>query len=386
MAERPTVAHFVFPYLFGTGNWIHGPLVRCQRTRPVVLTTECENLAEFPFAPIHDASRMRLPEKVQLRLSTRPWRGAVDAFFARALRREGARLLHAHFGTVGGRLVDLAADAGLPLVTTFYGADVAQAPRDPVWRARYDRLFAAGARFLAEGPFMADELAAQGCPADRIRVQSIGVDLAGFPFEPRRPAADGIVRILVAGTFRQKKGIPDALRAVRKALPRAPNLAVTLVGDAAQKPGDAEEKAIILDLARALGDACRWAGLVPYSRFKGLYRDHHVMLAPSRRAEDGDSEGGAPVTLIEAQATGMPIVATTHADIPHVTAPGESACLAPEGDVDALAEHLERVASDPALWPAMGIAGRRHVEEQHDIAKQVARLEEQYLEVLAGAR
>jgi colanic acid/amylovoran biosynthesis glycosyltransferase len=108
-----------------------------------------------------------------------------------------------------------------------------------------------------------------------------------------------------------------------------------------------------------------------------------LFAQPSLTASDGDSEGGAPTTLLEAQACGVPILATSHADIPHVVVEGESALLAPERDAEALAAGLERLLAEPERWPAMGRAGRAHVLTHHDAGAQAERLEALYLE-LAG--
>ena len=77
----------------------------------------------------------------------------------------------------------------------------------------------------------------------------------------------------------------------------------------------------------------------------------------------------------------MPILSTLHADIPEVVVDGKSGLLSPERDVDSLAENLERLVAEPDLWEQMGRYGRRHVEENYDVRRQVARLEEIYSEV-----
>jgi colanic acid/amylovoran biosynthesis glycosyltransferase len=98
-------------------------------------------------------------------------------------------------------------------------------------------------------------------------------------------------------------------------------------------------------------------------------------------AKDGDSEGGAPVCLIEAQAMGLPIVATTHCDIPEITRPEVSAFLAPERDAAAFAARLDQLLEHPEQWAEMGRAGRLHVETEFNIRTQVSRMNEVYREV-----
>ena len=103
-----------------------------------------------------------------------------------------------------------------------------------------------------------------------------------------------------------------------------------------------------------------------------------VFLAPSVTAASGDNEGGAPVTLVEMSATGMPIVSTKHCDIPFVVEDGITGCLTPERDADGLAQDLARLADDSALRTAMGEAGRRFVEEKLDARVLARQLEAHY--------
>ncbi len=98
-------------------------------------------------------------------------------------------------------------------------------------------------------------------------------------------------------------------------------------------------------------------------------------MLPSITAQNGDTEGGAPVVIIEAQATGLPIISSYHADIPDVVVDNESALLAPEKDVECLAKHLEYLVEHPDLWDKMGRIGRKYVEQEYDLTAQVQKLE-----------
>src|SRR5262249_59076253 len=100
---------------------------------------------------------------------------------------------------------------------------------------------------------------------------------------------------------------------------------------------------------------------------------------------EGRGEGGAPTTILEAQALGMPVVSTTHCDIPNVTRPGESAVLVGERDAEALADALRRLLDDRASWEAMARSGRAPVAEHHDISREAERLEDRYLALLDRA-
>jgi len=80
----------------------------------------------------------------------------------------------------------------------------------------------------------------------------------------------------------------------------------------------------------------------------------------------------------------MPVLSTTHCDIPEVVINGESGYLVPEKDVDALAEKLEFLILNPDLWKNMGLSGRKHIEANYDLKKQVKRLEEIYDKIQLG--
>ncbi|HIG45415.1 MAG TPA: colanic acid biosynthesis glycosyltransferase WcaL, partial [candidate division Zixibacteria bacterium] len=77
-----------------------------------------------------------------------------------------------------------------------------------------------------------------------------------------------------------------------------------------------------------------------------------------------------------------PVLATYHADIPEVVRDGESALLAPERDPESLAEKWLELAASPERWPAMGQAGRQHVETAHDVQHLTEQLEDRYQQVL----
>jgi colanic acid/amylovoran biosynthesis glycosyltransferase len=379
---RPVAGHVVEPYLFQNGSWVYGQLIHLKRYAPIVLTGGTENLDQFPFDPVYNYGSLSRLWKALLGLWKQRRHRIQEAYYEWTLRSRRARLIHAHFGMAGVAMLGVKRATNLPLVTTFYGVDASAIPRAFAWRRDYVRLFNEGDLFLAEGPAMQQALIDLGCPPGKVVVQHLGVSLDLLPFVPRRPDPSGVVRILIAATFREKKGIPDALRAVAQARRHYPRLEVTLLGDATERAGDHEEKARIVALLPELEGSVRCLGFQPYSVFRETLLQHHLFLSPSRTARDGDTEGGAPVTLLEAQATGMPVVSTHHADIPEVVMDGQSGLLSPERDLEGLTHNLTKLIVTPALWESMGAAGRAHVEKHHDLRTQAARLEDLYDRVL----
>jgi len=362
-----TVAHCISPYLQTAGPWAYEQIHRLQRHRPIVLTQGAINLDAYPVETLYSAEDFALAKRLANRLLRRA--NNEYAFYADILRREKVALLHAHFGYEGCRLLRAQRQTGLPLLTMFYGADATEYPRYRHWMQRYRKLFAVGALFLVEGGAMAERLLQLGCPVDKVQVWHLGVDVQRIVFQSRQLKER--VRFLVCAGFKEKKGIPYALKALAKALEqRVFPYELTLIGDGEDR---AQLEALVDELG--LRPHSIFRGMLPYAEVLKELLKHDILLQTSVTAQNGDGEGGAPVILLDAQASGMPVIGTTHADIPEYVQDGESGFLAAERDVEGLAERIEYVVEHAGDWPRWGRAGRRHVELNYDAVRQVWELE-----------
>ncbi len=377
--ERLTVVHVMERWLGATETFIHDALCALQRTRPVVVARDFENLDRFPTPPggaLHRSPPPRGSAAWAFSALSRRLRGG-EPHLERLLAREGARAVHAHFGPAACWAAVAALRARLPLLASFYGYDLSVEAFVREMRPHYEELFRTGSVFRVEGTAMKRRLAALECPEERIRVHRIGVDPPRYRFRAREDPGAGAVRLLMCGRMVAKKGHIVALRALARALEQDRRLRLRLVGDGPDRPA-VERVARELDL----GDRVAFLGALPRGLFIQELDFAHLYLQPSLTAPDGDSEGGAPAALLEAQAAGLPVVATRHADIPEVVREGQSALLAPEGDADALAAALLEMAARPDRWEAMGRAGRAHVESAHDARRLAADLERLYDELV----
>jgi colanic acid/amylovoran biosynthesis glycosyltransferase len=355
--------------------------------RQRIVADTAEHLDLFPAEDLWVFTRVgrlrRFWDKGLKRLGLRTDFGFVD----QAARSFRPQVVHSHFGHVGWAMGSLSQRLGAAHVVSFYGFDVNMLPqRDPRWRKRYAQMFRAVDRVLCEGPHMAQCLIAMDCPPERCRVHHLGVDLPAIAFRPRTLPEGEPLRVLMAASFREKKGFSDGLEALARVRRHHP-VAITLVGDAGRDAASQAEKARILAMLER-------TGLAPHTRLLGfqppavLWReayDHHLFLAPSRTASDGDTEGGAPVVLIEMVASGMAAVATRHCDIPHVLPATWADRLAPEGDVDALAAAIEAwIAAPAAQWSERLAQGRAHLDAGFDAASQGQALAAIYRELARG--
>jgi colanic acid/amylovoran biosynthesis glycosyltransferase len=244
-------------------------------------------------------------------------------------------------------------------------------------------LFAGADRLLVEGPFMRDRLIELGCPAEKVRIQHIAIPVSEMAFRARRRRPDRPAVAVFAGRFCEQKGVLFALDAARRLRDAGrDDLELWLIGDDTMTDGSYAARVHAFIREHRLADRVRLLGFLNHDEYLAALAEADLFVHPSVFDDAGRSEGGAPTTILEAQALGMPVVSTQHCDIPNVTLPGESAVLVPERDGEALAGALAGLLDDPARWEPMGRAGRRLMEERHDIAREAPRLEELYLELL----
>ncbi|MCX8042835.1 MAG: glycosyltransferase [Desulfobacterota bacterium] len=382
-ADKPIIVHSLHTYLFRTGSWIYSQIVNTHRFRPIVVATRRQNLEVFPWDETYFLSDL----PALRRFFEREYAKRTDfyyPYFYRLLKNMRVALVHSHFGNRGYFDLKLKEKLRVPQITMFYGHDASMMARDPLWQRRYDELFRRCELILAEGDHMRQVLIGLGAQPDRVVVQHLGVDLDTIAFIPRKLEGDRQIKILIASTFRDKKGITYCLEAFANVAQKHRNIHLTIIGDAGRSKREQTYKQEVIGVIRnrRIGDRITMLGFLDYPAFIEEAKKHDIFLSHSVIGSDGETEGGAPVTLIEMSAYGMPVLATLHCDIPEVIVDGKSGFLVPERDVDGLTQRLEYLVEHPEAWEPMGRAGREHVAREYDAKKQAARLEQIYSSLL----
>lgn len=301
--------------------------------------------------------------------------------YQRLLGDRRPSLIHAHFGIEGVYALPLAKRLGVPLVTTFHGFDAtlstAALLSSPAW-ANYPlfrrQLAREGDLFLCASSFIRDRVLAMGFPEARTRLHYIGVDCQAI--QPRDPREE-TPTILHVARLVEVKGTQYLIRAF--AALRAEHADVQLV-----IVGDGPLKASLQRLARSLGLEHRvhFLGALPHDQVLAWMRRAAVLVLSSVRTATGRVEGLGMV-LLEAAATGVPVVGSRIGGIPEGIIDGETGFLAPERDADALAGRLNALLDDPSARLGMGGQARALIERKFDIRRQTEALEDLYDAVLS---
>ena len=391
--QKPVVAHLNHQFFAATETFIYTYLSHLQRLQPICLSQSeaIANTDVFPFPPadlydneVRGAKRytarwlyLGIRQRLQRQLQFLQPNG--ERWAVKILRKRNAKLIHAHFGPRGLAALPIKKKLGLPLITTFYGFDLKPdlGGKYPNYTAGRQELFKTGDLFLVEGAHMRQLLIDLGCPAEKIKIQRIAIETAKLPFRARLPKPNQKTRILFIGRFYEKKGLLYALQAVYDLWKIRQDFEFRLVGDGEL---GATVRAFIHD--HTMESYVNLLGFLNRPACLAEMQTADIFLHPSVTAANGDTEGGAPTVILEAQALGIPVVSTLHADIPNVTVPGKSALLVAERDIPALVDALRYLLDNPTYWAEMGQAGREFVEKHHEIDREVKALETIYLNLI----
>jgi colanic acid/amylovoran biosynthesis glycosyltransferase len=231
---------------------------------------------------------------------------------------------------------------------------------------------------------MAGRLIELGCPSDKLAIHHVGVDLASIESVPRRWDGRRSLQVLMAASFREKKGIPYGIAAIAE-LAKHLEVELTVIGDSDGRPsGETEKGRIRVAVQRAgLEHRVAFLGFQTHAELLRQAYQHDVFLAPSVTASDGDTEG-TPVTLIEMLATGMPVVSSMHSDIPEIIPSRDFGILARERDVHDLVDALLSIADRAADWSAMAQRARSHLETHFDASVLGRQLAHHYRTFIRG--
>ena len=386
--ERDTAPPFVYHLsegLAGRGHDIH---VLAPHTRGAALEERLGSLQVHRFryslesweSLCYDGGILQNLRRQRARWGLVPFfLGAEVAAMSRLVRKHNIDLVHAHWFLPQGLAAALGIRwTGVPLVVTGHGGDIF---------ATRSRSRQAAARFAARkarqctvnSSVMAEEL--RRLTGVAATIIPMGVDVARFPYLPpasRRPSGcrqQGL-RILFVGRMVEKKGARYLIEALPQVCDAIPQATLTLVGDGPERP--ALEK-LVQQLG--LGPRVQFTGSIPNEELRDYYAQADVFVAPSIKDREGDTEA-LGVVILEAAASGTPIVATNVGGIPDIVINGQTGLLAGPANPGALAEGILRLHNDPVLAGKLAAGARGTVESRFSWDSVVDRFDTLFRQLL----
>lgn len=191
-----------------------------------------------------------------------------------------------------------------------------------------------------------------------------GIDTTRFEYAGPRPEPVAVA----VGRLSPEKDFANLLRATALAVRDVPDLRVRIVGDG-------KERAALEELSSSLGLAERVEFLGERSDVHALLRDVGFYVSSSRTE-------GISLTLLEAMAAGLPVLATRVGGNAEVVEDGVTGRLVPAENPQALADGIVAMCHDRADWTAMGQIGRARIERNFDVGRMVRDYEQLYSKFL----
>jgi glycosyltransferase involved in cell wall biosynthesis len=350
-----------------------------------LLVTGSEGANEGSLRDLALSSDLRLAMIPELGREIAPWSDFVTVVkLYRLMRRERPHVVHTHTAKAGfvGRIA--ARLAGVPVVLHTFHGHVFHGYFSPAKTRLFLLIERLGARLstriITISPRLREEIAQFGVTgSERIEVIPLGFELEMFASQPRGagdfrrslglPAAATLVGAV--GRLVPIKNIPLLLEAVALARQEDPAIRVVLVGDGALR----EELEVEAE-ALGLGQAVIFTGW--RHDLASVYADLDALVISSHNE-------GTPASLIEAMATGCPVVSTRVGGVPDLIADGETGRLVPPGEREALAAALLELFREQERTARMAELAQRQVLERHQARRLVADVDRLYRQLLTAA-
>jgi colanic acid/amylovoran biosynthesis glycosyltransferase len=373
-SPKPIVASYCTTFLKPEMRHIYRQVTGLRRYETFVLTRERQCEEQFPFTDIELIPRARknflkrFYLKYVRRLPPVYYRGELQVLI-KLLARRPADLMHVYFGHTGVHLLPFIKEWQQSCVVSFHGMDIQGRPEQEGYDAQMQELLQTVPLVLARSESLIARLEALGCPREKLRLNRTGIPLDDFPFLARPLPEDGAWRFVQACRLIAKKGLRTSLRAFAKFHAQHRQARFTIAGEGPMK----EE---VQRLARELGiaEAVELRGFLSQQALAELYAQSHIFVHPSEMTSDQNQEG-VPNSMLEAMATGLPVLATRHGGIPEAVQHGICGLLVEEKDEAALFATMERLTENRGMWRAFGEAAEHAVREEFSHERAIERLE-----------
>ncbi|MCC6444201.1 MAG: glycosyltransferase [Armatimonadetes bacterium] len=310
-----------------------------------------------------------LPGRIANSIWNRVFRLTQEHHIREAMKRflleNDVRAVLAEYGPTGTRIMRICQSLGIPLAVHFHGFDAYEHRILEFHKEDYWVLFDIAAAIIVVSRDMQNQLLKLGAPAMKIHCNPCGVDPALFS---RASPASAPPVFLAAGRLVDKKAPYLSLLAFRRVLDAHPEARLRVIGD-----GMLKETCLQLTEALAMSENVEFWGARPHHEVASAMQSARAFVQHSVVTHYGDSEG-TPVSVLEAGASGLPVVSTRHAGIQDAVIHNETGFLVDERDIEGMAGYMSDLLQNPPLAASMGERAREHILAYYSMDKSISNL------------
>jgi colanic acid/amylovoran biosynthesis glycosyltransferase len=378
---KPLVASYCTYFLKAEMLHIYRQITSLRKVDTFVVTKFRENGDRYPFpdTELLEGSRTNMIRRGFLKYVNRAppliYRGEFEVL-RRVLLRRDPDLMHVYFGNTGVHLLPLIERWDRPCVVSFHGMDVQRRETERGYETNLRKLLRIVPLILVRSRSIAERLIELDCDPKKVRLNRTGIPVGEFPYRVRKVPADDAWTLVQACRLVRKKGLSTSLRAFAKFVKAYPRSRFVIAGEGPLRQ-ELEELVVKLDLRGSVG----FTGFLHQNELRDLFERAHVFVHPSELPPDFNQEG-IPNSMLEAMASGLPVVASLHGGIPEAVTDNVHGYLISERDHEALTNSLFKLVQNPARWTEMGAAASRAVAAGFAQPGQIEALESTYFEAI----
>jgi colanic acid/amylovoran biosynthesis glycosyltransferase len=386
------VAHFLRKYSQLKASFIINQVENHIQFSPVIIYklashkkaggfAEVDNL-KYPHVPLTDPDNLLKKLEFSLtKLITKKDVEIINIF----LHAQNADILHFHYGTCAGIFLPFTKNNKIPSVVSFYGYDSSGFPNYfGGYGKQYlkKRVFPYIDKILAMSPDMKNDLISIGCPVDKIVVHHHGNDVQKFYLNRNYLPSGKTIKFLIISGLTPQKGHLFLLKSFKDACKTNMDISLTIVGDGIER-----KKINKYIKENNLSGKVDFKKSVVYGSSAHLeyLQSHDIFIHPSITDVNGDKEG-IPGAIIEAMASGLPVISTYHAGIPYIIENNKSGILVNEFDYKALTQSILELAGNPDLREKYGKQGQLFAMNELSIQHREEELEKIYIELIKSKK
>lgn len=311
-------------------------------------------------------------------------RSSHKKFFVEQATVISPDVIHAHFITDACMFHPFTKHLSVPKVCSCYGWDVTEVPLrfKYVYKYFYNKVIAEYDCFLAMSDDMKADLMKIGVPEDKIKVHYHGINTANFKLARTYELKENTLNLLTIASFREKKGHLTVLKALHQLSQNRPDIKFNydIVGS-----GNREKVLREFIDTHGLKEKVIFHGLIKHGEeLNRLIALADVFVHPSETTATNDKEG-IPGAVVEAMASGLPVISTFHAGIPEVIKNGLNGILIAERDTHALTDNLIELYDHGDKRKRLGKAAAEYAMNHLDYMTKAENLKKLYKTLLEKA-
>ncbi len=281
------------------------------------------------------------------------------------LVKQKIEVVLAEYGITACNFAAVCESLQIPLVAHFHGFDAYEYKTIANYKERYLAMAKTAAKIIVVSEDMRQALLQLGVPAEKIVNNPYGVELQNF--QTTQPAKNKN-QLISVGRLTGKKAPQLVIRSFAIVKKEIADATLILIGG-----GELQKECADLIQQLHLQDSVKLLGVKTPTEIASHLAESKIFVQHSLRTASGDSEG-TPNTILEASATGLPIVSTKHAGIREAVVNGQTGYLVEEGDYELMAQKIIDLLSDSQLVENMGAAARKHMEQHYEMSYRIQAL------------